>query len=143
MARRWLIAGLCLVLGVGLLACSKEVAANDLEVGECVEDESTLNSADIDSVDCGDEHLFELIGRFDVEDQDDYPGTEALEAESIETCQGDLFEDYVGQPFDPTGEVLVTQLYPSEDTWEQAADRTVLCFGFPSDLAPTTGSFAG
>lgn len=137
-ARRWKIAGACIVLGLGLTACSKEVAANDLEVGDCIENEDTLNSADVEAIDCDEDHVFELIGRFDVDDGD-FPGAEALAEEGV-ACTEDIFEDYVGVPYAESAEVFATPVPPSEETWDEADDRTILCVAHTQDLASTTGS---
>ncbi len=141
--RGWKVAVALTVLGLGLTACSKEVAANNLEVGDCVEDETALTSAEVEAVDCGDEHAFELIGKFDVDDADSYPGAAELEEQGATECQGDIFEEYIGSPFNPDGEVLVDAYYPSEETWDEADDRTILCFGFLSDGSTSTESLEG
>lgn len=128
-----------MVLGLGLTACSKEVAANDLEVGDCVEDAATLNSADVESVNCDESHEFELIGKFDV-DGDDYPGDSELQATGAERCQGDIFEEYVGVPYAESAEVYASAVTPSEETWNEADDRTILCVAHTQDQSSTTGS---
>mgnify|MGYP001214348278 CR=1 FL=1 len=139
MKRRWMIVVALVMLGIGLSACSKEVAANDLEVGDCVEDEATLNSADVEAISCDDSHVFELIGRFDVEDGD-FPGQEELSSEGNERCTGDIFEEYVGVPYAESAEVFASPVVPTEETWNEADDRTVLCFAHTQDLSATTGS---
>ena len=128
------------VLGLAgaLVACSGEPPANDLEVGDCVEDETSLNESSLLAIDCTDDHTLELIGRFDVEG-DEYPGGDELRAQGDERCTGELFESYVGAPYDPEGDVLVTPVLPSEDSWEDG-DRTVLCFAHAPDLAETDAS---
>jgi hypothetical protein len=139
----WKIAIAVVVLGLGLTACSKDVAANDLEVGDCVKDEETLNSADVESSDCEEDHVFELIGKFDVDDEDEYPGEAALTEEGTTRCQGDIFEEYVGVPYAESAEVYASAVPPSEETWNDADDRTILCFAHTQDLAETTGSVEG
>jgi len=138
-ARRWMIAGALGLLALGLTACSKEVAANDLEVGDCVEDEDTLNSADVEAIDCDEDHVFELIGKFDVDDGD-YPGASELSAQGQERCTGDIFTEYVGVPYAESAEVYASSVPPSEETWNEADDRTILCVAHTQDLSPTTGS---
>jgi hypothetical protein len=108
-------------------------------VGSCVADEDALSSAEIDTVSCDDEHAFELIAKFDLDDGD-YPGDDEVREAAEEGCQGDRFTDYVGRTYEEATDVLVTPLPPSEDTWKAAADRTVLCFAHAPDAAPTTGS---
>jgi hypothetical protein len=133
--------GAIAVLGLAgvLVACSGGPAANDLEVGDCIEDETSLNDSGLATIDCGDDHTLELIGRFDVEG-DDYPGEDELRAQGDERCTGDLFEEYVGAPYDPEGDVLVTAVLPSEDSWSDGDDRTILCFAHAPDLAETDAS---
>ena len=110
-------------------------------MGSCVADEDALSSAEIDTVSCDDEHAFELIAKFDLDDGDgDYPGEDEVREAAEEGCQGDRFTDYVGRTYEEATDVLVTPLPPSEDTWKGAADRTVLCFAHAPDAAPTTGS---
>jgi hypothetical protein len=120
------------------VACGGEPPANDLEVGDCVEDETSLNDSGLLPVDCDDDHTLELIGRFDVEG-DEYPGEDELRAQGDERCTGELFEEYVGAPYDPEGDVLVTAVFPSEDSWD-GDDRTILCFAHAPDLAESDAS---
>lgn len=124
-----------------LVACSGEPPANDLAVGDCLEDEADVNDAAVAAIDCDDEHRLELIGKFDVDDEDEYPGEEALRTQGDERCQGDLYEEHVGSPLAEGGDVVVTAVLPSEDSWGDG-DRTILCFAHAPDLAPTTGSLA-
>ncbi len=124
---------------LAVTGCSKDVQANELDVGACVADEDALNDAEIDTVSCDDEHGFELIAKFDL-DGDDYPGDDVVRADAEEGCQGDRFSEYVGQTYDEAADVVVTPIPPSEDTWDGAADRTVLCFAHAPDAEPTTGS---
>jgi hypothetical protein len=127
---------------IGLVAasgCSKDVQANELDVGACVADEDPPYPAEIYTVSCDDEHGFELIAKFDLEG-DDYPGDDEVRTDAEEGCQGDRFTEYVGETYDDAADVVVTPIPPSEDTWDGAADRTVLCFAHAPDAAPTTGS---
>jgi hypothetical protein len=126
-------------LAGALVACSGDPPANDLEVGDCVEDAADLNETSLVAIDCDDDHTLELIGRFEVEG-DEYPGEDELRAQGDERCTGQLFEDYVGAPYDPEGDVLVTAVLPSADSWEDADDRTILCFAHAPDLAETDQS---
>jgi hypothetical protein len=128
-----------LVAVLVLAGCSKDVKANELDVGVCVADEDALNSAEIETVSCDDEHRFELIARFDLEG-DDWPGDDDVRADAEAGCQGDRFTDYVGQTYEEATDVLVTPLPPTEDTWKGAGDRTVLCFAHTPGAEPTTGS---
>jgi Septum formation len=141
--RRWLPVAVLALLGLGAGACSSggtEVAANNLEVGDCVEDEATLNSIDVSAIDCDEDHVFELYHRFDLEDADEYPGVSEVQAEGNQRC-GQRFERFVGAP--PGAEYTFIAVPPSQETWDEADDRTVLCFAALADGSPTTGSLEG
>jgi hypothetical protein len=117
------------------------VTANALDEGDCVVDEATLTSAQVEAIDCGQPHVYELIGRFHVTGQE-FPGDAELNAQGQERCTGQIFEDYVGIDY-ASSVTYVSPLNPTRETWEQADDRTVLCFAHTSDQTPTTGSVQG
>src|SRR5262245_58326653 len=120
--RRWLIAGVMMVVGAsGLLtACSKDVAANDLEVGDCTNQDLTGAVGEVDTVDCGESHTAEVFALFDI-DGDDFPGTSEVTSQAEEGCNGQRFEDYVGTPYQQS-EIYSTYLVPTEETWNEADD---------------------
>jgi hypothetical protein len=123
-----MIAGALVVLGFGLTACT-DVAANDLEVGDCTSDDLTGAVGEVDTVDCDESHLFEVHATFDLEG-DDYPGTTEVQELARDGCTGDRFEDYVGTPY-AESEIYAEQfLVPTEQTWDDADDRTVICFAY-------------
>jgi Septum formation len=140
--RRWSAALALAVVGLGLTACSREAVGNDLEVGDCVVDRDTLESSDISTVDCGEDHVFELYAKVDLDEDADYPGDQQIEAQAQEVCGGDSFEEYVGVPF-VDSEIFMFPVWPTEETWEQADDRTILCFAVTEELSTTTGSVEG
>jgi hypothetical protein len=139
MARRasW---GAVALLALAVTACAKDVEANELEVGTCVVDLDALESAQIDTVSCDDEHRFELIASFDLEGDPEFPGEGEVAEDAEEGCTGERFTEYVGQSYEDAADLLVTPVPPSEDTWEGAEDRTVLCFAHTAEAEPTTGS---
>lgn len=141
MARRWMFVGALLVLGLGLAACSSDVAANDLEVGDCTDQDLSGAVGEVDTVDCEESHTAEVFAVFDVEG-DDFPGTAEISAEAAEGCNGDRFEDYVGVPYEES-EIYTTYLVPTEETWNEADDRTIICFAITEDGSPTEGSVEG
>jgi hypothetical protein len=141
MARRWLIAGALIVLGLGLTACSKEVSANNLEVGDCTNEDLEGAVGDVDTVDCDESHTAEVFALFDIEG-DDFPGASEITQEATDGCNGDRFEDYVGLPYEES-EIFSTYLVPTEETWNDADDRTVICLAVTSDGDATEGSVEG
>jgi hypothetical protein len=139
MLRRALLFPALLALAGGslLAACSDDVPTAD--VGDCVEESEIRGSIDeISTVDCDDPHYAELIAKFDL-DGDDFPGAEAVATDAFEGCTS-RFEDYVGIDYNSSiyylDEGIVT---PTEDTWNEADDREVLCFAYDPN-GDTTGS---
>jgi len=139
--RRWVFVAGVVLLGAGLSACGGETAANDFEAGECTNDDLTGSVGDIETVDCDEVHTAEAYAQFDV-DGDDFPGTEEIQTEGAEGCQGDRFEDYVGLSY-AESIYLADGIVPSEDSWE-AGDRTVICvIGGTTDGSELEGSAEG
>lgn len=138
--RRWLIAGSMVVMGLSgaLTACSKDVAANDLAVGDCTNDDLSGAVGEVDTVDCAESHTAEVFAIFDIEG-DDFPGTSEIQAQANEGCNGRRFEDYVGTPYTQS-EIYSTYLVPTEETWNEADDRTVICLAVTQDGSATEGS---
>ncbi len=132
-----------LPLVIGLAACTKDIPGNEREVGDCVEDQDALDDGN-STVSCDEDHVFELYAAIDLDpDDDDYPGDADIESQAKELCRGTAFEDFVGVPYVESSEVYTFPRWPSQETWEQADDRTVLCYATTEDLSPTTGSFGG
>jgi hypothetical protein len=129
------------VLALGLTACSKEVAANNLEVGDCTNQDLAGAVGEVDTVDCEESHTAEVFAVFDIEG-DDFPGTAEIQTEAADGCNGDRFEEYVGVPY-AESEIYSTYLVPTEETWNEADDRTVICFAVTQDGSPTEGSVEG
>jgi hypothetical protein len=83
-----------------------------------------------DAVDCAAEHTFEMIGEVSLGPSGaEYPGIEAIDAESTEACDG-LLEDYAAQSLDDLPVLTLYQPIPfAEGEWE-VGQRTVRCFAF-------------
>lgn len=114
--------------GLGLIgslaACNQQVAT--AEVGECVNSDDLMGEiTEIPTVDCSEEHDSQVIGKFDIEDGD-FPGQEGISAAAEEGCR-EAFESFVGISFDESS-LQMTYVGPSQDTWDQANDREVICF---------------
>lgn len=129
-----------IVLAAGVSACSKGVEANDLAVGECIANEIDGPVGAVDTVDCDEPHRYEVYAKFDLEG-DEYPGAGEAEAAALVGCSGERFEAYVGVPYDDS-DLHARHLVPTEDSWDGADDRTIICLAFtPLDTAtPTDGA---
>lgn len=124
---------------VSLAACSPQ--ALDFEVGQCVNlpDGETIDS--YETVDCGEVHdgeVYAVVQHPDDAEEADYPGEEALDTFAQERCQGDPFESYVGTPY-ADSVLYYTSLRPSEESWERAADREVVCLLVGKPLEDRSG----
>jgi hypothetical protein len=128
---------LALACGSLLAACGDDEVPT-AEVGDCVQ-ESELTGGSIDeisTVDCDDPHYAELIAKFDL-DGDDFPGAAAVGTDAQEGC-ATRFEDYVGIDY-ASSIYFLAPVTPTEETWERADDREVLCFAYNPD-GDITGS---
>lgn len=141
MAQRWLVAGSLVVLGLGLTACGKEVSANNLEVGDCTSEDLNGAVGEVDTVACADSHTAEVFALFDISG-DDFPGEADVSSQATEGCNGDRFTEYVGTPYEES-EIYTTYLVPTEETWNEADDRTVICLAVTQDGSASEGSVEG
>jgi hypothetical protein len=126
-----------------LVGCGgDEVTVPTAEVGECVtNDVSTGSVSSFDTVECTEGHTAEMFFSFDAPDGD-YPGDAELLALAEEECAGEAFESYVGIGFQESS-LGVDAVRPSEQTWNDADDRTVLCFAVAGDGSELTESVEG
>ena len=139
--RAQLLVATVAVAALALTACGSDVAANDVEVGQCTNQDLTGSVGEIETVDCAEPHVAEVFATFDLEG-DDYPGVDEVDTLATEGCTGARFEDYVGLPYEES-EVFAAPLTPTEQTWNEADDRTVICFAVTSDGSETEGSVKG
>jgi hypothetical protein len=86
-------------------------------------------------VDCDAPHLAELIGtpELDARPNAAWPGQAAIDREAENLCL-DIFEDYVGVPFE-TSRLDASYISTSEALW-LGGDRLVICFVETSSAAP-------
>lgn len=133
-------AALAIVGAVGvsasLVACG-QVASVD--VGSCVNSSDLSGEiTDIPTVDCSDEHDGQVFHTFDLDDGD-FPGQDDVDAQAEDGCISG-FEDFVGTSFEDSS-LAVKYITPSEDTWNDANDREIICAAFTSDGSTVTESF--
>lgn len=141
MNRRILYLPALIALALVTAACGSSVAANDVEVGTCTSQDFSDGVGEIESMDCSEPHLLEVFAVYDLPDGD-YPGDAEISQQSGEGCAGDRFEDYVGVPF-VDSIFFVTWVPPTEKTWNDADDRTVICFIVTEDGSERSGSVRG
>lgn len=138
MLGRGLRAALVLVAFVGVIGwivwqqfgAERVRELDELQVGDCVR----IPSGDFTDVlgvpvmSCDRTHNAELylIGRLDRPRERDYPGEQAVRAESIELCRGPAFEEYVGAP-PGERELEIVVMWPSEVDWRPTRG-VVYCF---------------
>ncbi|MFD1716368.1 septum formation family protein [Georgenia deserti] len=113
------------LLVVPLAGCSTGNVMS-LEPGDCLnaDDLEGNEISDVEVLECSEEHTAEIFAQVEHEG-DEFPGNEALQSEAQETCDAE-FENYVGVPY-AESEFHYTALMPSEDSWNDADDRTSLC----------------
>ena len=106
------LAGLVLLVACGGLDSS----LTDLEVGDCIEDPDIFVGVEevgsLDHVDCGEPGALRVTRVFDITTYDDYPGDAVIDSLASSVCSFDS--------------ALV--LFPTRESWNQAADREVVCF---------------
>jgi len=138
------IVGVLLFVGIVVIGAllgwyGDDVAADDLEVGQCVEldvDDTEISSLPL--VDCDEPHQAEVYLVEDIEGGDEIPDTDSLIARGQELCAGDAFEAYVGTSYEQS-ELEFYTVYPSEDTWEDG-DREIVCLAIRPDGGDLTAT---
>lgn len=132
-----------LVLLLAAAACSDDgpSTAADLDAGDCVAGDVEAVTAEVEVVDCDEEHVLQAFGSVEPDDGD-FPGVEELDALGFEQCQGALFESFVGIPYVESAEIYASWLAPDADAWADG-ERTVVCVAHAQDRSPTTGSYEG
>lgn len=136
-----LLAALSLFAG----ACSPQ--ALEFTIGECVNIPDGDEISDYETVDCDEPHDAEVYALPQHPDGEDapYPGQVALEEFASERCEAE-FEPYVGTDY-ATSAIYFTALTPTQDAWDAANDREIVCLlvGEPSGAGfeQLTGSKRG
>lgn len=120
-----------------LLAACGSGNVFSLEVGTCYQDPGAVDEvSDVETVDCGEAHDYEVFALFDLDDGD-YPGQEAVGEAALQGCFLD-FEQYVGRDYQ-SSELDMTWLIPTSDSWGDG-DREVVCTLFEFAGGQLTGS---
>jgi hypothetical protein len=128
------------VLMLVATACSTTVLS--LDVGTCFHDGDAITDqrsevTDVPVVDCGGPHDNEVYSTYQMADGV-YPGEERVYDTADSECLAS-FEDYVGTSFEAS-QLDFGWLAPTQQTWDEANDREVICFLYDRDFAKLTGS---
>lgn len=150
MKTRTISTALAVLAGAGLVgslaACSQPLAT--AEVGACLvyselEADQAEGITEIPTVECTEEHDGQVIGKFDMEDGD-FPGADAVTAAADEGCAA-AFTEFVGvAPEESTLPIAyINYVYPTEETWNQANDREILCIAQSNEMVTESWEGAG
>lgn len=127
------------MLVVGISGCNN--SEQPIQVGSCLQESPADNRGHrIVTTPCDEEHYGEVVAVFIAEDGP-FPGVQALADEAHATCL-EAFEQVVGVPV-ATSVYDLLPLTPSENSWNDSGDRTVLCVARSSNNEPMVGSIAG
>lgn len=130
-----------LVVGAAALAGCGGTEVAKADVGDCFQDpENTAEVDEFDTVDCDEPHDNEVYAVFDLPDGD-FPGADMVDEDGVSGCI-ERFEGYVGAPYE-TSDLDIYFIFPTEETWERADDREVICAVFAIDGSPLDGSAEG
>ena len=126
-------------VSASLAACGSQVAT--AEVGACVNTSDFEGEiTEIPTVDCSEEHDAQVFHTFDMDDGD-FPGDDAISTAVEEQCLP-AFEEFVGADYQESS-LDINFIGPSQDTWDQADDREVICVLYTMDGSTSTESFEG
>ncbi len=136
------------LLGLVATACSPSALA--FTIGDCINLPDGDQITDYEDVECSEAHDAEVYALPQHPDGPDapYPGREALNEFAAERCTS-AFEEYVGIAYEQSA-IYFSPLTPSQESWDSAEDREVVCLlrGEPIDdtassFTQLTGSKAG
>ena len=121
----------------GVVTESGELAAFDLQLGDCFNDPGLDQVETVTVVPCSLSHDFEVYHLFQMDDGP-YPGADAIRDEWIQGCLAE-FESFVGISFDVSA-LDISAIFPTEESWNELDDREVLCSVTAVSGLPRSGS---
>ena len=135
------VLSLLMLIAITAAACGGD-SVFSLQEGDCFNDPSSFDQvSEVDTVDCAEPHDNEvyLISRY--QGGGSYPGAAAMEQAAFTACLG-AFEDFVGAPYE-TSRFDIAALWPSQESWDEAGDRDIICAVYDLTGAKVTGSIRG
>lgn len=145
------LAGLAML---GLTACGEDEPERDesgavteggeadvfsLQVGDCISGETEGQVSSTPVVPCDEPHESEAFYSH-IMDEGGFPGAAAFQTAVEEHCVP-AFAEYVGVPLEESA-LDITWLEPSQQSWDEGADREVLCMVY-DPAGQTTGTLEG
>lgn len=113
----------------------------DLNVGDCFDIPSNLPPGEaLKYSSCDVLHLFEAFATEDLADGE-FPGGDAVEEQARAVCEP-AFADFVGESWQ-SSTFDFQFIVPSERTWRENGDRSVMCMVTSLNGLPWAGSAAG
>ena len=117
------------------------IHSTDLQVGDCYNNKSFSPQVNyVEVVDCSAPHTFEVYNNYQIP-RSTFPDRSTMESEQQTACYDDVFETYVGVPYERS-HLGVTTLTPSEKSWAEG-DRTITCALVAENSSRSTGSLRG
>jgi hypothetical protein len=108
-----LIIGAAIVLLASACGTKLDESLTDFEAGDCVINPGIGEYTELERVDCTEEGAVRVVGKFEISGySDEYPGDSVMEMEANDGCP----------------ETMQWYLVPTEESWEKADDRLVVCF---------------
>ncbi len=129
----------------GAVATEGSVAADEISVGDCVNDPEGVESEEgaeftsIDAVPCDQPHDNEVYHQYELP-EGDWPGDDAVFQSAGEGCQGE-FEAFVGTPYDQSA-LDFAPIVPNQVAWDEG-DREVSCAVYDPEGGKVTGTLKG
>lgn len=131
-----------LMLAIVVAGCGGP-SVQQYSVGEGFDDTPELLAGEglgnIEIIDCDQPHDNEIYFVADV--PGDTFNLEAVRQFAFDTCLAE-FETFVGHDY-ATSILDFGIIYPTEDTWDRADDRQIVCLIYRMDLEQVTGSLRG
>lgn len=127
----------------GEITETEDVSPNTLQAGDCFNDPeagSSTQVTELEAVPCDEPHDNEVFHVFDLDDGD-FPGADEAKELGLDGCEPEI-EAYIGATAQEAG-LAIVPLTPTEQSWNDRDDRTVICALYKADGSELTGSFEG
>lgn len=126
----------------GEITETDDVDPNALQAGDCFNDPeaNTTQVTELEAVPCDEPHDNEVFHVFDLDDSD-FPGVDEVKEFGLDGCEPAL-EEYVGATAEEAG-LAIVPVTPTEQSWNDRDDRTVICALYKADGSRLTGSIEG